>query len=138
SEISSFRLGITSEITEQRVCIGEARVPSAQSRRCRNSETVVDGGTAIAEIQSAGPFSTAGRFGILQPFKISAELKTVVTMSHRDIVGERGFDVVVAGFPPSIEPVNVCGVAGRAAPTSNGRNQIEFVVRGTEWGGREF
>src|SRR5437660_3847676 len=53
SEISGFRLGITSEITEQRVCIGEARVPSAQSRRCRDSEAVVDGGTAIAEVQSA-------------------------------------------------------------------------------------
>ena len=59
-------------------------------------------------------------------------------MSNRDIVGERGFDIVVASFPPSIKPVNVCGVAGRAAPTCNGRNQIKFVVRGKELGSRIF
>ena len=133
-EVAGLGLGISIEITQQRIRIREVCISSTEGRGGRYSEAVTGAGP---EIQSAGPLSTARRFTVQQTLIIGAELKVVATMKERNVIRERWFDVVVTSFTPSIQPVNVRGIAGRAAPTRNRRHQVELIVLWIDLGGCE-
>src|SRR5262249_61420278 len=102
---------------EKRVRIGVARV----------SEGCCESGVRRGEVERTGPVP-AGGFTIPQPLVIDAELKIVTAVSDRQIVGERGPDIVIAGLAPAIEPVDVRGRASHTAPICSSWNRAEVIV----------
>src|SRR6185295_8059646 len=82
------------------------------------------------EVEDSGPLA-ARRFAVQQAFEINTKLERVIAVSDRDVIGERRFDVVVAGFTPTVKPVDVRNAVRwttNAAPVCDARDGAEMIV----------
>src|SRR5262249_768829 len=84
-----------------------------------------------AKVERPCPVS-AGGFSVSDVFKIHTGLVTVSTQVDRKIVGERRQEIIMAGFAPPIEPVDIRGRTSNTAPVCHSRDCSQAVVLGKE------
>src|SRR5215213_4946631 len=121
-EWAGARLRIASKTTDERVGVGVTRI--SEGRRV---------GTLItSEVECPRPLPTR-RFTIQYAFVVDTKLVSVISTDDREIIGKGRLDIIVADFPPAIQPVDICRCdAEDAVPAGRSGNGGEAIVTGED------